>query len=172
MNLRRTCLVSVGAILALAVSVAGAQTVQTAPGTPTAPGAIGAQAAPPRTPASPPEEEVMDGPVKHVDPLGKTISIGWLLGLASTTLEVTDDTRVVVEGTTRSLQDIREGDVVEAAYEPHDGKNIATLIKVTEAEPRRGAGAPQRSSAPSGAPPLGPPQGSEVPVTDAPKTPY
>ncbi len=164
----RTCLVSVGAMLALAVSVAAAQT---APGTATAPGAIGAQAAPPRTPASPPEEKVMDGPVKHVDPFGRTISVGWLLGLASTTLEVTDDTRIVVEGTTASLQDIRDGDVVEAAYEPHDGKNIATLIKVTEPEPRPGAGALQRSSVPSGAPPLGPPQGSEVPVTDVPKTP-
>jgi hypothetical protein len=41
----------------------------------------------------------MDGPEKQVDPLGKTLSVGWLFGLFSTTLEVTADTRIAVEGT-------------------------------------------------------------------------
>jgi len=167
----RPCLLSAGAILALAVAVAGAQTAPTAPATPTALGALRAQAAPPPIPTNPPQEKVMDGPVKHVDPLAKTISVGWLLGLASTTLEVTDETRIVVEGTTASLQDIREGDVVEAAYEPHNGKNVATLIKVTEAEPRRGAGAPPRAPATSGAPSMASPPGADAPAPGAPKTP-
>ena len=114
----------------------------------------------------------MDGPVKQVDPLGKTVSVGWLFGLFSTTLEVTEDTRIAVEGATGSLQDIREGDVVKAAYEARDGKNIAKSIEVTEAEPRRGASAPpQRAPAPSSAPTMGAPQGSDAPSTGAPKTP-
>jgi hypothetical protein len=85
------------------------------------------------------------------DPLGKTVRVGWLFGLLSTTLEVTEDTRIAVEGATGSLQDIREGDVVKAAYEAHDGKYIAKSIEVTEAEPRRGAAAPPRAPASSGA---------------------
>jgi len=107
----------------------------------------------------------MDGPVKQVDPVEKTVSVGWLFGLLSTTLEVTEDTRIVVEGATGSLADIQEGDVVKAAYEAHDGKNIAKSIEVTEAEPRR---SPVTASPPSrGALP-----GSDAPSTDAPKTPY
>jgi len=121
--------------------------------------------------ASPPQEKVMDGPVKQVDPLGKTLSVGWLFGLFSTTLEVTEDTRIAVEGTAGSLQDIREGDVVKAAYEVRDGKNIAKVIEVTEAESRRAAAAPPRAPAPSSAPAMGAPQGSAAPSTDAPKTP-
>ena len=114
----------------------------------------------------------MDGPVKGVDPLAKTVRVGWLFGLHSTTLEVTEDTRIVVEGATASLQDIREGDVVEAAYEDHGDKNIATLIKVTEAEPRRAASAPpQRAPAPSSPPLMGVTPGAEAPMPGAPKAP-
>jgi len=42
--------------------------------------------------------KVIDGPVKKVDPAAKTVKVGWLLGLLSTTLEVNDDTRIAVEG--------------------------------------------------------------------------
>ena len=168
MNHRGHRLVLAGAILAFAVSVAGAQT---APSTPAAPGAMGTQASPPPMTASPPQEKVMDGPVKQVDPLGKTISVGWLFGLFSTTLEVTEDTRIAVEGAAGSLQDIREGDVVKAAYEARDGKNIAKTIEVTEAEPRQAARAPQGGPAPSSTPAMGAPQGSDAPSTGAPKTP-
>ena len=169
MNHIRNRLVLAGAILAFAVSVAGAQTAPPAPSTPTAPGALGAQGAPPSMTANPPQEQekVVDGPVKQVDPLAKTVRVGWLFGLLSTTLSVTEDTRIAVEGTTGSLQDIREGDVVKAAYEARDGKNIAKSIEVREAEPE-----PRRVPAPSGPPPLGPPQGSEAPVPPAPKTLY
>jgi len=113
----------------------------------------------------------MDGPVKQVDPLGKTISVGWLFGLLSTTLEVTEDTRIAVEGATGSLQDIREGDRVKASYEAQDGKNIAKSIEVTESEARRGAGMRSTSPASSNPPSMGAPQGSDAPSTGAPKTP-
>ena len=168
MNHREHRLVLAGAILAFAVSVAGAQT---APSTPAAPGVMGTQASPPPMTASPPQEKVMDGPVKQVDPLGNTISVGWLFGLFSTTLEVTEDTRIAVEGAAGSLQDIREGDVVKAAYEVRDGKNIAKAIEVTEAEPRRGAAAPPRAPASSSSPAMGARPEADAPSTGAPKAP-
>jgi len=121
--------------------------------------------------ASPPHEKVVDGPVKDVDPLAKTISVGWLLGIFSTTLEVTEDTRIAVEGAAGSLQDIREGDVVKAAYEARDGKNIAKTIEVTEAEPRQAARAPQGAPAPSSAPAMGAPSGADAPTPGGPTTP-
>lgn len=171
MNHIRHRLALAGAILAFAFSAAWAQTMPPAPSTPTAPGTRGAQGAPSPMTASQPQEKVMDGPVKQVDPLGKTISVGWLFGLFSTTFEVTADTRIAVEGAAGSLQDIREGDLVKASYEARDGKNIAKAIEVTEAETRRAANVPQGEPAPSSAPLMGAPQGSDAPSTGATKTP-
>ncbi len=159
-------LVLAGAILALAVSGAWAQTAPTSPSTSAAPGPSGVQGAQPPMSANPPQEKMVDGPVKQVDPLAKTISVGWMLGLLSTTLEVTDNTRIAVDGSAGSLQDIREGDVVKASYEARDGKNIAKSIEVTEAESHRGAGAPPVSSS---TPATGLSQGSGAPSTGAPK---
>ncbi len=95
---------------------------------PAAPGAADLPA--PKSPI-PPEEKVMDGPVQKVDPAAKTVQVGWFLGLMSTTLEVTETTRIRVAGTKASLSEIREGDRVQAAYEARDGKNIAKAIEVT-----------------------------------------
>jgi Cu/Ag efflux protein CusF len=160
-------------ILAFAASLAGAQTAPAPPSTPTAPGALGPQGAPTPMSASPPQETRMDGPVKQVDPLAKTVSVGWLFGLLSTTLEVTEDTRIVVEGATGSLADIQEGDLVKAAYEAHDGKNVAKSIEVTESEARRGAGTPpQRAPAASSSPAMGAAPGADAPAPGAPKTPH
>lgn len=168
-NLNR--LASAVAILAFAVSLAAAQTAPTPSSTPTSPGTLGTQGAAPPMSAGPPKEKIVDGPVKKVDPLAKTVSVGWLLGLLSTTLEVTEDTRIAVEGGAGSLQDIQEGDLVKASYEAQDGKNIAKSIVVTDAEPRRGAGGPPRSPVTPNSPSMGSPQGSEAPSTGAPKTP-
>ena len=158
----QNCLVSAVAILAFGASVAGAQTAPTPPSTLTA---VEAQDAPPSMTANPRQATLMDGPVKQVDPVAKTVSVGWLFGLFSTTLEVTEDTRIVVEGATGSFLDIQEGDLVKAAYEAHDGKNIAKSIEVTEAEPRR---SPVTASPPS----MDAPPGSDAPSKGAPKTPY
>jgi hypothetical protein len=92
-------------------------------------------------------EMVIDVPVREVHPLGKTLSVGRLFGLVSTTLEVTEETRIGIEGVPSSLQDIREGDAVKAAYEARDGKNIAKSIEVTDATFRRDA--PPRPGAPA-----------------------
>jgi hypothetical protein len=164
----RNRLVIAGAILAFAVSVAGAQS---APSTPTAPSANGVQRAPSPMTANPPPEKVMDGPVKQVDPLAKTLRVGWLFGLLSTTLEVTEDTRIAVEGTTGSLQDIREGDEVKASYEERDGKNIARSIEVTEAEPRREGSAPPSAPTPSHASSMGSASGAGATAPSTPKMP-
>jgi Cu/Ag efflux protein CusF len=131
------------AILALTVPLAMAQTGPASPSTPGAPGAPGPSDLPaPRTP-SPPQEKLIDGPVKNVDPVAKTVQVGWFLGLLSTTLEVTGDTQIAVAGMKTSLLDIREGDKVKASYEARDGKNIAKSIEVAP----RGSTAP-----PSGSP--------------------
>ena len=163
----QNCLVSAVAILAFGASVAGAQTAPTPPSTLTA---VEAQDAPPSMTANPRQATLMDGPVKQVDPVAKTVSVGWLFGLFSTTLEVTEDTRIVVEGATGSFLDIQEGDLVKTAYEAHDGKNIAKSIEVTESE-RPGADAPMRSPATPGSPSMGAPPGSGAPPTGGPKTP-
>jgi Cu/Ag efflux protein CusF len=78
--------------------------------------------------------KVIDGPVKDVDPAAKTVKVGWLLGLLSTTLEVTDATHIAIEGEKGSLAMIQEGDQVKASYEARDGKNLATAIEVTQPE--------------------------------------
>ncbi len=114
---------------------------QVAPPGAAAPGSSG-PANPPALKMSSPlqeQEKVIDGPVKKVDPMAKTVQVGWFLGLMSTTLEVTETTRIRVAGTKASLTDIREGDRVKAAYEARDGKNIAKAITVTPPEAPAGS---------------------------------
>jgi len=127
-------LVFAAAIVALTVPPAMAQTAPMPAQAPAPPGAPGpADLLEPRT-ASPPQERLVEGPVKKVDPAAKTVQVGWFLGFFRMTLEVTDDTYIAVEGMKASLLDIREGDKVKASYEPRDGKNIARSIEVTSAE--------------------------------------
>ncbi len=147
----RGILVSTVAILALIVAPVMAQTM---PAPPPAPGAPGLGAPPaPRTP-SPPVEKQVEGPVKKVDPAAKIVQVGWFLGLFRTTLEVTDDTQIAVDGMKASLSEIREGARVKAAYEARDGKNIAKAIEVMPAAEKDGAAARSGSPAPL-VPPIG-----------------
>ncbi len=147
--------VLVAAGLALTVSFAMAQSAPNPSGAPSAPAESGLRQAPSAAP-SVSMTKVIDGPVKDVDPAAKTVKVGWLLGLVSTTLEVTDDTRIAVDGEKGSLDMIHEGDQVKASYEVRDGKNLAKAIDVTQAEnesiPSKAAPpateSPQRSAAP------------------------
>ncbi len=135
-------LIVAAAILALTVSAVMAQTAPMSPPAPAAPGAPGPADLPaPRT-LIPPQEKLIQGPVKEVDPAAKTVQVGWFLGLFSTTLEVTGDTHIVVSGTKASLPDIREGDRVKASYEARDGKYFAKSIEVTPPEAKGGTGTP------------------------------
>ena len=128
-------LASIAAILLIAVPFALAQTTS--------------------TPSAPPLQnaKLIDGPVKSVDPAAKTLDVGWLFGLLTTRLEVTDDTAIAVDGMKSSLEDIREGARVKASCEARDGKNIAKAIEVESAEVTegvtpRGMESPGRAAAP------------------------
>ncbi len=162
---------SAAAMLLVITFYAMAQTVPAAPPGAVAPGAPGLAAQPTAEIPSVPQERRMEGPVKKVDPLAKTVQVGWFLGLFSTTLEVTEGTQIAVEGAPASLQDIREGDEVQAAYETRDGKYVATSIEATHPELPGGAGpmkrAPGSSTAPQGMelrePPVSPAGGAKTP---------
>lgn len=150
--------------LALTMSFAMAQTAPKPSGTPSAPPESGARQVPSAAPSLP-MTKVIDGPVKEVDPAAKTVKVGWLLGFLSTTLEVTDDTHIAVEGEKGSLDMIHEGDQVKASYEARDGKNLAKAIEVTQ---------PENEAMPSkAAPPAmeSPQRSAEPPPGGSPKTP-
>jgi len=150
--------------LALTISFAMAQTAPKPSGAPPAPAESGLREAPSAAP-SVPMTKVIDGSVKDVDPAAKTVKVGWLLGLLSTTLEVTDDTHIAVEGAKGSLDMIHEGDQVKASYEARDEKNVAKAIAVTQSK---------KDSMPSkAAPPAieSPQRSVEPPSGGSPKTP-
>lgn len=151
------------AVLVLTASLAMAQTTPSSPQAPAAPYAAGSPGNLGSGPASMPVQKAIDGPVKAVDPAAKTVTIGWLLGMFGTKLQVNDDTQIAVEGSKASLMDIREGDEVKASYETKNGKNIATSINVKPAEPAKGSAT---SSGGQGAPY---PQSSGTPGSQAPQ---
>jgi Cu/Ag efflux protein CusF len=134
------------AVLGLTVPVVMAQTTSAPPAAPGGPGAAAPAQAPAPTTSSLPQEKFIQGPVKTVDPMGKTVQVGWFLGLLSTTLAVTDETQIAINGAKASLQDIREGDRVKASYEAWDDQNIAKSIEVTSAAQK------EKSRTPSGTP--------------------
>jgi Cu/Ag efflux protein CusF len=81
----------------------------------------------------------LEGSVKKVDPGAGTIRVSsGLLGILSTTLKVTSDTQIQVEGRQASLAEVREGAKIKASYESREGKNVATQIEVMPAQEREG----------------------------------
>jgi Cu/Ag efflux protein CusF len=117
------------------------------------------------------QERLIDGPVKKVDPIAKTVQVGWFFGLLSTTLEVTDGTEIAVEGAKASLQDVREGDEVKASYETRDGKYIAKSIEATRSEATGGAGRTKRGPGSSTSSQMMEPKESSTPPSGGAKTP-
>jgi hypothetical protein len=87
-------------------------------------------------PAAPPAAHVVEGKVRHVDPIARTVSVGsgWLGFLFSRTLEVGPDTQIMVAGKDASLAAIQEGAKVRAAYESRAGRMVATRIEVLPTE--------------------------------------
>jgi Cu/Ag efflux protein CusF len=116
-----------------------AQMPPSTPQSPATPDVAGTPGASPPSPPSLPVQKAIDGPVKAVDPMAKTVTVGWMLGLFGTKLQVNDDTQIAVEGSKASLMDIREGDEVKASYETQNGKNVATSIDVKPAEQAKGS---------------------------------
>lgn len=116
-------------LLAVAAAPVWAQTRQTPPPAPTP----GVQAPPP---AAAPVANTVEGKVKRVDPVARTISVssGWLGFLSGKTLEVGPDTQITVAGKESSLAAVREGATVRASYETRDGKMVATRIEVLSSQ--------------------------------------
>lgn len=127
-----SCYRTVGTVILLGVTVAAApalaQMQQTAPPVP------GAAPAAPPTEQRPIERTTMgmlEGAAKNVDPGAGTLQVSrGPSGIFRTTLEVTDNTLIQVEGRHATLSDIREGETVRASYETRDTKNVATRIEV------------------------------------------
>ena len=106
--------------------------------------------APPAATATPEvqKDKQVEGTVSKVDPLGRTVGVSTgLFGLLGATVQVADDTQILVQGQPSKLTDIQQGDKVRASYEVRDGKNLARSIEVTQKK------AQQRSSRASGYPP-------------------
>jgi Cu/Ag efflux protein CusF len=104
----------------------------------------------PRAEPQPPVARDLEGTVKKVDPAENTVQVSsGVLGIFRTTLMVTGDTRIQVEGRDAALGEIQEGAQVKASYEVQDGKSIAKSIDVSGAP---AASAPAPGSAPSPAP--------------------
>lgn len=163
-------LVTAVAILTLAVPLATAQTMPVPPPAPGGPGATGLAPLPATRPPTPPQEKLVEGPVKKVDPLAQTVQVGWFLGLLSTTVEVTGDTAIAsADGKRTSLLDIREGDRVKASYEDRDGMNIAKSIEVTPAEAVGSSSTSGGRASPTS--PMPSPQGSTASPPSGPKAP-
>jgi hypothetical protein len=111
----------------------------------------------PGAPPVPAETIVKDveGTVKKVDPAGKSVQVSsGLLGLLGATMEVTDETKISVQGKEGSIADIREGAKVKASYESRGGKNVAKSIEVMAAEEKESSPArPAPGVLPGGTPP-------------------
>jgi Cu/Ag efflux protein CusF len=130
-----TVMVSLAAMLMLVAAPALAQTQ--APSSP-APASPAPSSAAPASPAPAksdmPKTKEVEGTVKKVDSAAKEVKVSsGLLGLFGATLQVTDETKINVQGKEGSLTDVREGAKVKAAYESRDGKNIAKSIDVMPA---------------------------------------
>ena len=90
--------------------------------------------APPAATATPdvPKEKQIEGTVSKIDPLARTVGVSaGLFGLRGATVQVADDTQILVQGQPSRLH-IQPGDKVRASYEVRDGKNLARAIEVTE----------------------------------------
>ena len=159
-------LASVAAILVLTALPVMAQTASPAPPAAAAPGPTDQ---PSGMIQSLPQEKFIEGPVKRVDPVGKTVKVGWFLGLLSTTLAVTDDTHIAVDGMKASLQDIQEGAVVKASYEARDGKYVAKSIEAEQAE-ATGIGTKRGSPASPTSPNMMQPKESTAPPSGGPNS--
>lgn len=124
------------ALLAVLVA-AGTVLAQMQPSPPTRPGAPPAS----QQPAEKTTHEV-EGTVKKIDAMAKTVEVSRLLGLMATKLEVTSDTKIRSGSKDVTLTDLQEGAKVKASYESQAGKNVATSIEVMAEEKREPAASP------------------------------
>jgi Cu/Ag efflux protein CusF len=149
-----TAVASIVALLALVVAPALAQSQAPAPPS--------ATPRPMPEKAMPEKAKEVEGTVKKVDPATKSVQVSsGLLGIFGATLEVTDQTKINVQGKDGSLSDIREGARVKASYESRDGKNVAKSIDVMAAEEKPQQAAPRPAAPGAASPGATPPSGTQ-----------
>jgi len=127
--------VSVLVVALLAVPMAAATALaQAQPGRPSAPPAG-------QPPAGPTKGEV-EGTVKKVDAMAKTVEVSRLFGIMGTKLEVNEETKIRANGKDVTISEIREGAKIKASYESQAGKNMAKSIEVLPEEKKEPAASP------------------------------
>lgn len=68
----------------------------------------------------------VEGTIQTIDAMGKEIVLD-----NGSRVAVTDDTKIMQEGKEGRLEDLKPGGKVKASYEEKDGKNVATMLEVT-----------------------------------------
>jgi hypothetical protein len=69
----------------------------------------------------------MEGKIQSVDPMNKEIVLD-----DGTKPALDENTQIMIEGKTGNLEDLKEGSKVKASSQEKDGKNIATMLEVSE----------------------------------------
>ena len=69
----------------------------------------------------------MEGKIQSVDPMNKEIVLD-----DGTKLALDENTQIMIEGKTGNLEDLKEGSKVKASSQEKDGKNVATMLEVSE----------------------------------------
>lgn len=108
-----------------------------------------------------PTPKEVEGTVKRVDPGERTVQISsGILGIFGTTVEVTDETEIMVQGRKGSLADVQEGAKVKASYEARQGENVAKSSRSCRPSRRKRRPARllrlARRGVPPGRPPVSP----------------
>ena len=68
-----------------------------------------------------------EGKIQSIDPANKEVVLD-----DGTKLVCDETTQIMVEGKAGKLEDLKEGSKVKAGYEEKDGKNVATMLEVSE----------------------------------------
>jgi ferric-dicitrate binding protein FerR (iron transport regulator) len=69
----------------------------------------------------------MEGKIQSVDPMNKEVVLD-----DGTKLALDENTQIMIEGKTGNLEDLKEGSKVKASSQEKDGKNVATMLEVSE----------------------------------------
>jgi Cu/Ag efflux protein CusF len=69
----------------------------------------------------------MEGKIQSIDPANKELALD-----TGAKLVWDETTKITVEGKEGQLEDLKEGAKVKAGYEEKDGKNVATMLEVSQ----------------------------------------